>query len=221
MPTLQRYKKLYQDRIPSTGKGRKQRYPESALPIFAQIKNENLGKRGRPRKASAASAPAAEMAAAPARRGRKPAKGRRGAAAKAAPARQAAAKRGARKAGAAGRAPKASGNLLTLTKVSKLTGISYPTLVRYVKLYSDRLPHEGTGRTRRFHPQAVDAFKQLRQESGRGGRKKGSGSGGVLAAGRAAVSGAVSSRLKAIEKTQQKLEKNFRGLLKSLQKLLK
>jgi hypothetical protein len=218
MPTLQRYKKLYQDRIPSTGKGRKQRYPESALPIFAQIKNENLGKRGRPRKAEAAA-----PAAAPARRGRKPASsaGRRAAAPKAAPARKAASKRGARTSGAAGRAPKASGSLLTLTKVSKLTGISYPTLVRYVKLYSDRLPHEGTGRARRFHPQAVDAFKQLRQESGRGGRKKGSGAGGVLAAGREAVSSAVSSRLKAIEKTQKKLEKNFRGLLKNLQKLLK
>ena len=34
MPTLQRYKKLYQDRIPSEGQGRKQRYPESALPVF-------------------------------------------------------------------------------------------------------------------------------------------------------------------------------------------
>ena len=34
MPTLQRYKKLYQDRIPSHGKGRSQRYPEEALEVF-------------------------------------------------------------------------------------------------------------------------------------------------------------------------------------------
>lgn len=215
MPTLQRYKKLYQERIPSTGKGRKQRYPESALPIFLEIKNENLGKRGRPRKEGSEGA-----AAAPARRGRKPgaAAGRRSAAAKGGAARQTASKRAA-KGTASGRASKASSGLLTLTKVSKMTGISYPTLVRYVKLYSDRLPHEGTGRTRRFHPQSVEVFKELRQESGRGGRKKGSG--GVLAAGRAAVSGAVASRLKAIEKTQKRLEKNFKGLIKNLQKLLK
>ena len=45
MPTLQRYKKLYQDRIPSEGQGRKQRYPESALPVFDVIKNENVGRR--------------------------------------------------------------------------------------------------------------------------------------------------------------------------------
>ena len=38
MPTLQRYKKNYQDRIPSVGKGRKQRYPEEALQVFEQIK---------------------------------------------------------------------------------------------------------------------------------------------------------------------------------------
>jgi hypothetical protein len=33
MPTLQRYKKEYQRRIPSTGKGRKQRYPVEALEV--------------------------------------------------------------------------------------------------------------------------------------------------------------------------------------------
>ena len=54
MPTLQRYKKMYQDRIPAEGKGRKQRYPESAMPIFGEIRNENAGKRGRPRKDASA-----------------------------------------------------------------------------------------------------------------------------------------------------------------------
>src|SRR3954466_4113968 len=57
MPTLQRYKKLYQARIPSVGKGRKQRYPESALPVFDEIKNENVGRRGRPRKDASAPRP--------------------------------------------------------------------------------------------------------------------------------------------------------------------
>lgn len=115
---------------------------------------------------------------------------------------------------------------MTLTQISETTGISYPTLVRYVRLHSDRLPHEGKGRARRFYPQAVDVFRQLRSESGRGGRKKGSGPGAGRPAasagrGRAAASepagGAFAQRLKAIEKTQQSLEKKLRGLFKGLQ----
>lgn len=64
MPTLQRYKKLYQARIPAVGKGRTQRYPEESLAIFEELRKENIGRRGRPRK----NATAAE----PARRGPKP-----------------------------------------------------------------------------------------------------------------------------------------------------
>jgi predicted DNA-binding transcriptional regulator AlpA len=262
MPTLQRYKKTYQDRIPSEGQGRKQRYPENALPVFDEIKNENAGKRGRPRKNP--DAPRAERPAASKRRGRPPgaAKGAakktaggrkaaaapRGAAAKratggrgrkaaAAAAPAAPARRGrppGRKA-AAGRAQK-SGGLLTLTQISETTGISYPTLVRYVRVHGDRLPSEGKGRARRFHPQAVDVFRQLRQESGRGGRKKGSGSGGaaVKSTGRGrgraaasststgeALSGAIAQRLKQLEKTQQSLEKKFKGFVDSVTKLFR
>ena len=50
MPTLQRYKKEFQDRIPSVGKGRKQRYPADSLDVFQEIKKENIKKRGRPKK---------------------------------------------------------------------------------------------------------------------------------------------------------------------------
>jgi len=251
MPTLQRYKKMYQDRIPAEGKGRKQRYPESALPVFDEIKNENAGKRGRPRKD--ASAPRAEKPAASKRRPGRPAKAapaaakraggrkaasssQRGAAAAKTtgtgrrpgrpPGRPAAAPAAAAKK-SAGR-PQKSGGLMTLTQISETTGISYPTLVRYVRLHSDRLPHEGKGRARRFYPQAVDVFRQLRGESGRGGRKKGSGTGAGRPAaaaskgrGRAASAseptGAFAQRLKAIEKTQQNLEKKLRGLFKGLQ----
>lgn len=52
MPTLGKYKKEHGDRIPSVGEGRTQRYPEEALPVFKQIKQENLKKRGRPKKGS-------------------------------------------------------------------------------------------------------------------------------------------------------------------------
>src|SRR4051812_17367588 len=100
MPTLQRYKKLYQARIPSVGKGRKQRYPESALPVFDEIKNENVGRRGRPRKD--ASAPRPEKAPVASKR-------RPGRPAKAKPVAAAPAKRaGGRKAAAAAAAPAAT-----------------------------------------------------------------------------------------------------------------
>ncbi|MFL6292760.1 MAG: hypothetical protein ACJ759_17855, partial [Thermoanaerobaculia bacterium] len=68
MPTLQRYKKMYQSRIPAEGKGRKQRYPEESLPVFEQLRVESAGRRGRPRK-DASARPAAATAAK--RRGRK------------------------------------------------------------------------------------------------------------------------------------------------------
>ncbi|HEY3566771.1 MAG TPA: hypothetical protein VGP73_02470 [Thermoanaerobaculia bacterium] len=248
MPTLQRYKKMYQDRIPSVGQGRKQRYPESALPVFDEIKTENAGKRGRPRKDASAprterpaaskrgpGRPARGAKAAPAgRRGRKPA----AAAAATAPRGPAAKRAGGRKAGSGrgpGRPTKAasgSGNLMTLTQISETTGISYPTLVRYVRMHADRLPSEGKGRARRFYPQAVDVFRQLRSESGRGGRKKGSGAAAKPAArrgrppGRPAAaasegSGMIAQRLKQIEKAQQNLEKRFKGFVDSLQKLFR
>lgn len=232
MPTLQRYKKLYQGRIPSVGSGRKQRYPQEALPVFDEIKNENVGRRGRPRKdASAPVAPRRPVAAA--KRGRKPAavaakpvRGRRGrtaevvrpAARRGRPPKAAAAAAAAPARGR-GRAAK-SGNLLTLTQISETTGISYPTLVRYVRLYSDRLPHEGKGRGRRFYPQAVDVFRQIRSESGRGGRKPSAGRAAAASRGRAAgADPAVSQRLKVLEKAQQALEKRMRTLVRSLQNL--
>ena len=224
MPTLQRYKKTYQARIPSEGKGRKQRYPENALPVFEELRVENAGRRGRPRKdASAPRATATsgrgrgrKAAAAPAaKRGRKPG---RPAAAKPAAAKRG---RGGRKAAAAG----GRGNLLTLGQVSAQTGISYPTLVRYVRLHSNRLPSEGTGRSRRFKPEAVDVFRQLRSESGRGGRKPAAAKAAGRGRGRAAASSGgdagTSSRLKALERAQQDLEKRFRGFVQSLQKLFR
>jgi hypothetical protein len=308
MPTLQRYKKTYQDRLPSVGAGRKQRYPEHALPVFAELRSENAGRRGRPRKNAAATG-SGRSSATPKRRpgrpaGARAASGRRGrpAAARAAkPARAAAktarrpgrprkvqpaapARRGrppgrppgrprkaaagrralpvrrgrvgrppgsGRRAAGAGRRvgrPPGSGRraaaarrtvgrsktegLLTLTQISKTTGISYPTLVRYVRLYSNRLPHAGKGRARRFYPEAVEVFRSLRQESGRGGRRPGKGrraAPGTARRGRppkAAASG-VAGRLEAIlvqrvrdlERFRQDVEKRFGDLVKGLQKL--
>jgi excisionase family DNA binding protein len=238
MPTLQRYKKMYQSRIPAEGKGRKQRYPEESLPVFEQLRVENAGRRGRPRKDASSSRPAASAgrgrgrkAAAPApapaaKRGRKP--GAKSAAKPAA--KPAAATRGGAR-GRGGRKAAASGgrsNLLTLGQVSEQTGISYPTLVRYVRLHSNRLPSEGTGRSRRFHPEAVPVFNQLRSESGRGGRKpaaakatRGPGRGRGRAAAASSSGDTSNQRLKALERAQQDLEKRFRGFVTSLQKLFR
>lgn len=195
MPTLQRYKKNYQNRIPSVGKGRKQRYPEESLPVFEKIKEENIAKRGRPRKKKDDGGD-----------GRKKRRGSRG---------------------RRGRAPKTTKTsregLLTLTEVAERTGISYPTLVRYVKLYGDRIPYEGEGRRKRYHPEAVAVFKEIRAESPRG-RRKGSGkktarprTAGARSAGPAGDA-SVARRLQALERSQEKLAGEIRELVKHLKK---
>ncbi len=135
MPTLQKYKREYQDRIPSVGEGRKQRYPKSAIKALQKIKQENLAKRGRPPRAKTGGSRAGGPKAGGSGR-----------------------KRAARSAATAA-------GLLTLKEVQRRTGISYPTLSRYVKLFLDRIPHEGSGRTRRFPEEAVDVFRQIRSES--------------------------------------------------------
>lgn len=198
MPTLQRYKKEYQNRIPSEGKGRKQRYPASALPVFEEIKQENVARRGRPRKSGSG-------------------KGRTAAAKK---------PTGSRKTRQAAEAPDTNGkggeDLLTLTEIGNRTGISYPTLSRYVKNHLDEIPHEGKGRGRRYHPEAVEVFQRLRGESGRGGdRKAGSGrkagggrkaaaAGGGAAAAAAAGDGNLSRRVQSLEKAVQELARLLR-----------
>jgi DNA-binding transcriptional MerR regulator len=204
MPTLQRYKKLYQDRLPTVGKGRKQRYPVEALEVFEQIKQENIGRRGRPRKKGKGKTAAPGRKKASERKGG--AKRGRGKAAKSKPA-----------------AAQATEGLLTLTEIGERTGISYPTLVRYVKHHLDRIPHEGKGRRRRFYPEAVEVFQQIRSESPRGRRKKSGTGAGKAAAGRRRASSAggdaaLSRRVQALEKSQDRLEKQIKALIQNLKK---
>ncbi len=201
MPTLQRYKKLYQSRIPSVGKGRKQRYLESSLAIFEELKNENIGRRGRPKKAVGKTGRPVGRPV-----GRPP--GRPAVAKPAAAAPEATPARRGRKASSSG--------LMTLTEISKRAGVSYPTAVRYVRLFLDRLPHEGEGRRRRFYSGAVEVFNQLREEGGRGGQRV------KRIAGRAveAIESGVADRIKQLEKAQQSFEKKLRTLAQSLQKFL-
>lgn len=174
MPTLQRYKKEFQDRIPSVGKGRRQRYPVHSLPVFEQIKKENIKKRGRPRKS------------------------------------------GSKKKKQKADVEPARTDLLTLTEVGERTGISYPTLVRYVKLHGDKIPHEGEGRRRRYYPAAVEVFQEIRSQSGRGRRRKASGGGSSSGGGKADPG--LARRVRSLEKSQEKLEKQIRDLLRELKK---
>lgn len=179
MPTLQRYKKLYQDRIPSVGEGRTQRYPEESLKVFAELKKENLARRGRPRKGGARRKKAT-----------------------------------ARKRSASRRGGKAEG-LITLSEVGRRTGISYPTLLRYVRLHLDQIPHRGTGRTRRYPSEAVEVFARLRSQSRRGRKPAAAGSRqGVV------VNRTLESRLRRLETAHSQLAKELRGVIKTLRKPL-
>lgn len=143
-PTLQRYVRLFGDRIPHEGEGRKRRYHPDSVAVFRELRAES--KPGRKPKA----APAAK---APARKKRK-------------------ARAAAKPAAAAPKPEAAAPKLLTLTAIGQQTGISGPTLQRYIKLYSDRIPHEGEGRKRRYHPEAVAVFREIRSQSTRGRKPK-------------------------------------------------
>lgn len=198
MPTLQRYKKLYQSRIPSEGTGRSQRYKPESLAVFKALKEENVKKRGRPRKS-----------AAPARKA-------------AAPRKRAAAKA---KTAAEKSVPKktAESGLLTLTEVGRRTGISYPTLLRYVRLHISKIPHKGTGRARRFRPTAVDVFKKLRAQSPRGraaSKKPAAATRKVAtkAAAPAASTATLNARIRALETSHKKLVRTIERLEKAVQK---
>lgn len=68
-----------------------------------------------------------------------------------------------------------SDSLLSLTEISRLTGIMYVTLKRYAVLHdSTDLAGlwEGEGRGKKYHPEAVEVFKRLKAES-RKGRPRG------------------------------------------------
>ncbi len=171
MPTLQRYKKHYQDRIPSVGEGRRQRYPHEAIAAIRGIKTENLKKRGRPRKVVSSSA---------------------------------------------GMSGVDTAELLTLSEICRRTGISYPTLVRYVKLYLDRIPHAGEGRKRRFPEEAVAVFQDLRRNSKRGRPRKRPVDGSSPATSGSDVS--LARRIRDLERAQKEVARQLTSVLELLKR---
>ncbi len=54
--------------------------------------------------------------------------------------------------------------LYTLAEIAEKTAINATTLSRYANQYSDRIPFEGRGRKRRYHPEAIPIFRQLKEE---------------------------------------------------------
>lgn len=195
MPTLQKYKRAHQDRIPSVGEGRKQRYPIEAVDVLKQLKEENLAKRGRPRKS----------AASPGRRPKKvAAKAKKRSSAKKA-------------------AGKGESELLTLSEISRLTNISYPTVSRYVKLFLDRIPHVGAGRVRRFPREAIAAFQKLRGESRPGRPRKSATKAAAskpVARAAARVEKELKTRLKDLEKSHAALSKQLGDVVELLKRPL-
>jgi DNA-binding transcriptional MerR regulator len=123
-----------------------------------------------------------------------------------------------RRAGAAQRAGgerggESAGELISLSEVGRLTGISYPTLLRYVKFHLAELPHQGSGRTRRFAPAAVEVFARLRRESRRGRKPSVEKLG--LSGGSATT---LLKRLDRLERAQSEIARQLRAVLKSIER---
>ncbi len=178
MPILLRYKREHPERIPSSGSGSQQRFPEEAFQIFRQIQSEEGETRDLPRRggfgllslprvrrahspepeeeAAAPTAPAPAPAPVPAKA---PAPARATAQAPARPRTQ------SRPAAPTVSAPAPGEAKLTLGQIAEELGIPYPTLARYSNQHEDRIPHVGSGRNRRFPPEAVEAFRRIRAES--------------------------------------------------------
>lgn len=105
--------------------------------------------------------------------------------------------------------------LLSLSEIGRRTGISYPTLLRYVKLHSGKIPHVGTGRTRRYRPEAVEVFRALRAQSTRGRRAA-----GVAGAGPAELR-ALEKRIAALERVQRRIEATLKELSREMRRPLR
>ena len=100
--------------------------------------------------------------------------------------------------------------LLSLQRIKEVSGISYPTLLRYVDLHLDKIPHVGEGRKRRYPKEAIDVFVELRKNSPRGRKPKaGSPSANAQAASSAAR---LEKKIVELQRSQAHLERQVREL---------
>ena len=163
IPTAQAYKRKYQDRLPSSGNGRKQRFQPKAVDVFRELREENRQRRG----------------------------------------------------GGGG-----TGIGLSLAEIGRRTKISYPTLLRYLKVHSAAIPAIGRGRTRRFPDDAVEVFARLRRESRKGRRPKsetGLALGGRVAQG---ADRALSERIRRLEGMQSEISRQIEEVVRLLKQPL-
>ncbi|QQR72075.1 MAG: MerR family transcriptional regulator [Holophagales bacterium] len=182
--TAHRYQKEHGDLLPSRGEGRTRRYLPSAVEVLRGLFTKKRRERG---------------VGAPPRGPRKAAAGRR----------PGSAPRSARQA-TPGRV-RAKAGLLSLRKIAQMTGIAYPTLLRYVARHGQGIPQQGTGRKRRFPPEAVPVFVALRQHRGRLPRGE-----EVAARGRKGGDPQLVRRLQALEEAHAELTRKLRRLQRML-----
>ncbi len=106
--------------------------------------------------------------------------------------------------------------LLSLQRIKEITGISYPTLLRYVSLHLDKIPHVGEGRKRRYPKEAIDVFVDLRKNSPRGRKPKaGSPSANAQAA---SASARLERKIVELQRSQVQLERQVRELAEYLRR---
>jgi len=107
--------------------------------------------------------------------------------------------------------------VLSLAEINRQTKISYPTLLRYVRLYGRDIPSVGTGRARRFRPEALDVFRRLRSQSRKGRRPKSESLEGRSAQG---ADRALADRIRKIESTQADLARQLDEVVRLLKQPL-
>ncbi len=193
MPILLRYKREYPDQIPSEGSGSQQRFPEEAFEIFAELHRKEAEQRDLPRRGGFGllslprvrrrrEAPAPEREAEPQDVSEAESVSETARSEEPEPAPAAAAEDRTATPVAVETQPAATETqaaavesqpataptgpaTLTLKAISDELGVAYPTIARYATKHEDRIPHVGHGRKRRFPPEAIAVFQQIRKES--------------------------------------------------------
>lgn len=123
---------------------------------------------------------------------------------------------------------------LTLKAISDELGIAYPTIARYATKHEERIPHVGEGRKRRFPPEAIDVFRQIRAESKPGRPPKAkterkraaaapvaprpAATGAPIAAAPTRPPADLMQRIEYLERRQQQLETMVRSLREELER---
>jgi len=246
MPILLRYKREYPDRIPSQGSGSQQRFPEEAFEIFVELhrkesEQRDLPRRGgfgllslprlrRNREAPAPERPAEHDAGDEAQAGNE-AEARTEAPATVSPTpAEPVETPAASRAPAAPAKPRTGAATLTLKAISDELGIAYPTIARYATKHEERIPHVGEGRKRRFPPEAIEVFRQIRKESKPGRPPKAKTQKKRAAAPRAEAApqpaaaaptrspDALARRIEQLERRQGQLETMVRSLREELER---